>query len=122
RMQCPKPFKYDLTISTCVGIGTWLWDIYAQAHGIPYKAPEIVWAMIFATGANETVLLPIMDGNQAAANLARLQEYTKSYLTDKEDYGVIPGCGTKPTLLKSGADKLCEIYGLRAEYEMVSRV
>jgi hypothetical protein len=37
-------------------------------------------------------------------------------LMDKDvDYGTIPGT-PKPTLLKPGAEKLCDIYGLRADF------
>lgn len=35
-----------------------------------------------------------------------IQEVMKSVMKDKEHYGVIPGCGDKPALLKPGAEKL----------------
>jgi len=39
-------------------------------------------------------------------------------LMDKDvDYGTIPGT-PKPTLLKPGAEKLCDIYGLRADFDI----
>jgi len=35
-----------------------------------------------------------------------IQDVMKSVMRDKEHYGVIPGCGDKPALLKPGAEKL----------------
>lgn len=45
--------------------------------------------------------------------VARMQ---KALMVKDVDYGVIPGTGTKPTLLKPGAEKLCQAYGLAAEF------
>lgn len=50
---------------------------------------------------------------QLAAMKARLdltQAFFKQVMVKDQDYGVIPGTD-KPTLLKSGAEKLCEFYG-----------
>lgn len=40
-----------------------------------------------------------------------LQEFVRAMMVEGTDYGVIPGTA-KPTLLKPGSEKLCEIYGL----------
>ena len=45
--------------------------------------------------------------------VARMQ---KALMVVDVDYGVIPGTGTKPTLLKPGAEKLCQAYGLAADF------
>lgn len=37
------------------------------------------------------------------------------------DYGFIPGC-SKPMLFKSGAEKLCDIYGLTKQIEVVKHM
>lgn len=63
-------------------------------------------------------LKPIMDLAVAKQRLQEFQQYVKFYLVDGEDYGTIPGT-PKPTLYKSGADKLCELYGLSAQYEEI---
>ncbi len=70
------------------------------------------------------MLMPVMDVQTAMARLREFQEFISSYLqesrdggNDGGDYGVIPGT-KKKTLLKSGADKLCEVYGLYDEYEI----
>ena len=39
----------------------------------------------------------------AAAQLTLLEDYVRNILRDGQDYGIIPGTGTKPTLLKPGA-------------------
>ena len=74
------------------------------------------------------LLMPVMDIQTAKARLQEFQEFCAHYLqestdggTDGGDYGVIPGT-KKKTLLKSGADKLCEIYGLYDEYVVMSNV
>lgn len=38
-----------------------------------------------------------------------------------EHYGVIPGTGTKPSLLKAGAEKLCLTFRLDPQYEITER-
>lgn len=40
-------------------------------------------------------------------------------LTKDTDYGVIPGAGTKPTLLKPGAERLVKAFGCVARYHIV---
>lgn len=74
------------------------------------------------------MLTPVMNLQTAVARLREFQAFVDGYLQlskdggqDGGDYGVIPGVGTKKVLLKSGADKLCELYGLYDEYEIESR-
>src|SRR3990167_1625658 len=71
------------------------------------------------------VLAPVMDLNTAMVRLREFQDFVAGYLEesadgglDGGDYGAIPGAGKKKVLLKSGADKLCELYGLYDEYEI----
>lgn len=49
-----------------------------------------------------------------------IQQLMKTVLRDGEHYGRIPGCGPKPTLLKAGAEKLCLMFRLAAEFQEVS--
>jgi len=63
-------------------------------------------------------LRAIVDLNTAKQGLAEFKEFWKGYLVEGEDFGTIPGT-PKPTLYKSGADKLCEIYRLADDYEIV---
>ena len=47
-----------------------------------------------------------------------ITEMMSSILKDGQHYGVIPGCGNKPALLKAGAEKLCTAFRLAAKYEI----
>lgn len=74
-----------------------------------------------------TFLSPVMSLQTANSRLAEFQAFVAGYLQESQDggqdggdYGVIPGAGKKKVLLKSGADKLCEIYGIYDEYEIES--
>ncbi|NLK96707.1 hypothetical protein [Defluviitalea saccharophila] len=50
-----------------------------------------------------------------------LEEFIKKYMIKGEDYGEIPGI-SKPTLLKPGAEKLCDVYGFAKMVEVKNRV
>jgi len=51
-----------------------------------------------------------------------IQEIMQSVMKKDEHYGVIPGTGTKPTLLKAGAEKLCLTFRLAPDYEIEEKV
>jgi ribosomal protein L37AE/L43A len=68
----------------------------------------------------QLLVAPVMDIPTARQRLKDLQAFVKDYLVDGEDFGKIPGT-PKPTLLKPGADKLCEIYGLVDTYRILNR-
>ena len=80
-------------------------------------------------GAGSLALGPGRPHYSAAEGMAQmheLQALVDSYLRPSTpgkadgDYGIIPGTD-KPTLLKPGADKLCDIYGLQPSYEILTR-
>lgn len=48
--------------------------------------------------------------NEAKDRLVMLQSFVRELMIPGLDYGLIPGC-PKPSLFKSGAEKLCDIYG-----------
>ena len=66
------------------------------------------------------LLAPVMNVALAKERLMQFQQFIKEYMVENEDFGIIPGT-PKPTLLKPGADKLCELYGLADEYEVTQR-
>ncbi len=77
---------------------------------------------------SSVLLMPVMDVQTAMARLQQFQGFINGYLSESKDggndggdYGIIPGT-KKKTLLKSGADKLCEVYGLYDEYVVISNV
>ena len=55
-----------------------------------------------------------------------IEQFVKDVLIEGKhgsgDYGVIPGTGSKPTLFKSGAEKLCMAFSLSPEYEIIDKV
>lgn len=53
--------------------------------------------------------------------IARFQAIVRSQMVEGHDYGIIPGTGTKPTLLKPGAEKIAKLLGLADCYELVDR-
>ena len=69
----------------------------------------------------QILLSPVMNIELAKARLMEFQAFVKDYLKEGEDFGTIPGT-PKPTLLKPGSDKLCELYGLADTYEITNRV
>lgn len=70
---------------------------------------------------DDSMLSFVMSIEEAKRRVAQLQEFIKSVMVKDEDYGTIPGT-PKPTLLKPGAEKLCEIYGLAPTVEVTSRM
>ena len=66
-------------------------------------------------------LTPVSDIQAAGIRLRSLQAFVSSLMKQGEDYGTIPGT-KKPTLYKPGAEKLLELYGLAASYEVTHRV
>lgn len=54
--------------------------------------------------------------------IAGFQAVVQKTLKKDHDYGIIPGTGNKPTLLKPGAEKILMLMGLTSEYEVVEKV
>jgi len=47
-----------------------------------------------------------------------VNELLNEVLQSNVHYGIIPGCGDKPTLLKAGAEKLCTLFRLAPNYDV----
>jgi hypothetical protein len=54
----------------------------------------------------------------ALARRAAIVEFTRKIMVRDRDFGEIPATG-KPTLLKPGAEKLCNFLGLEPEFTPV---
>lgn len=52
----------------------------------------------------------------------QFQQVVHSQLKPKVDFGVIPGTGSKPSLLKPGAEKILMLLGLSSEYEIIEQI
>lgn len=50
------------------------------------------------------------------AQVNLIQEIMSTTMKDGIHFGVIPGCGKKPSLLKAGAEKICLTFRLAPEY------
>jgi hypothetical protein len=74
------------------------------------------------TVKNASSLMPALTMDEAAHRYNMVVEYTKKLMTEGKDYGVIPGTGTKPTLLKPGAEKLCSLFGLFPDFETLKEI
>jgi len=62
---------------------------------------------------------------QVAATMQKISQFqavVQKTLRQNHDYGVIPGTGDKPSLLKPGAEKILMLMGLSSEYELIERI
>jgi len=60
--------------------------------------------------------------SQTLTKIVNFQKVIKSQLKDGYDYGLVPGCGNKPSLFKPGAEKINMLFGTYPEYEMLDRI
>jgi hypothetical protein len=63
-----------------------------------------------------------MSVEQMIAQTQKIQLCMRAVMKEGEHFGVIPGTKTKPTLLKPGAEKLCLMFRLDPQYEIMSAV
>ena len=73
----------------------------------PAKEPQV--------SAQRSAFLPAMTMEIALARRAAIVEFVKRLMVRDQDFGEIPGTA-KPTLLKPGAEKLCNFFGLEPEF------
>ena len=59
--------------------------------------------------------------DEANERIALLQKFVQEMMKEGIDYGVIPGYN-KPSLLKPGAEKLCDVFGFSKHIEVINRV
>jgi hypothetical protein len=65
--------------------------------------------------AKDSLFLPAMSMEVALARRSAIVEFTRRIMVRDQDFGEIPGAN-KPTLLKPGAEKLCNFFGLEPEF------
>jgi hypothetical protein len=61
-----------------------------------------------------------MSVDSVVHQIALIQEVQRKVMKSGEHFGVIPGCGDKPTLLKPGAEKLGFTFRLAPEFEVAT--
>jgi hypothetical protein len=90
---------------------------HQRQDSAPGTGTEIVLAsprpVEFST--KDSVFLPAMSLQVALARRAAIVEFTRRIMVKDQDFGEIPGT-SKPTLLKPGAEKLCNFFGLEPEF------
>lgn len=59
-----------------------------------------------------------LTARQVSGQVQLIQEVMRDVMKDGEHYGVIPGCGKKPALLKAGAEKLSLTFRLNPSYKI----
>lgn len=77
--------------------------------------------LVVAPPASEDIsrFMPVMAIEQAIARREAIVDATAKLMRDGVDFGKIPGAGDRPALLQPGADKLCNLFGLVIQYEVV---
>jgi hypothetical protein len=90
---------------------------HQRQDSAPGTGTEIVLAsprpVEFST--KDSVFLPAMSLQVALARRSAIVEFTRRIMVKDQDFGEIPGTN-KPTLLKPGAEKLCNFFGLEPEF------
>ena len=66
--------------------------------------------------------MPAMSIDEAVSRYNAVIEFTRKVMKQDKDYGVIPGTGTKPTLLKPGAEKLCSLFGFTPDFVLEDKI
>lgn len=71
---------------------------------------------------NKYEIIDVTQGAMSVQDLGQqiqlIQHHMKQNMQQGQHYGLIPGCGDKPTLLKPGAEKLCFIFRLSPEVDI----
>ena len=74
-----------------------------------------------APDASQSQALQSVPLDQLRRQVNDIQHLMSDLMQDGEHYGVIPGTGDKPSLLKPGAEKLCFAFRLEPRYEVTRR-
>lgn len=67
-------------------------------------------------------LMPALTMTDVAERRNTIVQFTRDAMKDGIDFGIIPGTGQKPTLLKPGAEKLCTLFGLTPTFETTETI
>jgi len=68
---------------------------------------------VVARSQQVSLVRDAMEVDEICKQVGIIQNVMKSVMKEGQHYGVIPGCGDKPTLLKPGAEKLALTFRLR---------
>ncbi|HEV3332032.1 MAG TPA: hypothetical protein VG096_13665 [Bryobacteraceae bacterium] len=87
----------------------------AEAHAADIVLRSAPPARPVELTSKDSVFLPAMSMDVAIARRSAIVEFTRRIMVKDQDFGEIPGTH-KPTLLKPGAEKLCNFFGLEPEF------
>lgn len=79
---------------------------------MPDQVPAVQGGMVVAGWETKPIAAEV------ATRINAIMECMGKAMTKGIDYGTIPGCGDKPTLLKPGAEKIATLFGLAADPEV----
>jgi len=68
----------------------------------------------------QDVYQPVMTIDQAITRRETIVQFVARIMVKDQDFGVIPGTSSKPVLLKPGAEKLCNFFGLEPEFTPIT--
>jgi hypothetical protein len=96
---------------------------YQRQDSATGSVTEVVLAVASARpvelSTKDSVFLPAMSMEVALARRSAIVEFTRRIMVKDQDFGEIPGTH-KPTLLKPGAEKLCNFFGLEPEFTPIA--
>jgi len=77
--------------------------------------------LVKANSEIENISVMQFSTNEVLVQIKKIQDLMQQAMKEGEHFGKIPGCGDKPTLLKSGAEKLAFMFRLAPRYEITIR-
>jgi hypothetical protein len=94
-------------------------ELDPQNHPHPKrKPPQTALSARYKVTKQESTYMPAMSTEAALARRAAIVDFTRKIMVRDQDFGEIPGTH-KPALLKPGAEKLCNFFGLEPEFTPV---
>jgi len=82
---------------------------------------EIVAAQPQQAQQAPALMKPLVDASTLIEHHKQLAELIAKAMESGRDYGVIPGTGQKPVLLKPGAERIAMAFGCYPQYQVVER-
>lgn len=90
-------------------------------NGIGMEVTRVIPPQDMQVIRRDEAFMPIMNIARAVERYNALVEFTQQIMKDGKDFGTVPGTD-KPTLLKPGAEKLCNFFGLSPKFTIIEKV
>jgi hypothetical protein len=93
-----------------------------EPQSLPIRHPAVTTGRDLERRQKVSGLLrPVAAPEEVLAAQTATRELVAKALESGRDYGVIPGTGNKPTLLKPGAERINAAFGVAPRYEILER-